>query len=180
MKIILLGGNSLKNISWLEAMKDGLKRKYTDVFIHRYSHWDTKNSLIDLNKELRSLKKELIVPEQYVIVGKSAGVLLTLKGVYEHKLTPLACVFLGTAVLWGREKGFRVDSWLKGFFVPTLFIHKSGDPAISSNALESLLRESDCKNYNLHVIPGKEHEYSEYRELGQIILSFLNDKHLAD
>lgn len=100
MKIVLLGGNSSTNLSWLEAMKGALKKKNTDVVIHRYSHWDTKDSLIDLNKELRSLKKELVVPEQYVIVGKSAGALLALKGVYQHKLTPCSLAISLTFLLF--------------------------------------------------------------------------------
>lgn len=182
MKIVLLGGNSIRNISWLEGMEAALKNFnfYDDIFVHRYLHWDTGESLIDLDKELKLLRKELGGVGRYVIIGKSAGTLLTLKGVYEHELTPAACVFLGTAVSWGREEGFDIDSWLRCFSVPTLFIHKSDDPAIMSNALETLLQKSDFKNYNLHVMPGNEHEYSEYQELSRSITSFLKDKHLIN
>lgn len=180
MKIVLLGGNSPTNIAWLEAMESNLKKEHNDVFVYRYSHWDTDVQLIELNKELENLQRELEGAKQYVIVGKSAGALLTLKGISERKLHPSACVFLGTAVLWGREKGFDVDRWVKGFSVPTLFIQKSGDPAIAPDALESLLEESGAKNYKLHVIPGEEHEYAEYRELSQTIISFFKDRKLIN
>lgn len=180
MKIVLLGGNSQTNIAWLEAMEVALKKKYSDVFAHQYLHWDTLDSLIDLDKELEILKKELGGIEQYVIVGKSAGALLALKGVHEHKLTPAACIFLGTAVLWGREKGFGVDSWLKGFSIPTLFIHKSGDPAIAPETLDLLLKESEFNNYKLQAIQGNEHEYLDYQALSHFIISFLRDKHLIN
>lgn len=179
MKIVLLGGNSPTNISWLEGMEAELKKEYGDVFSHRYIHWDTGAALIDLDKELDSLQKELENTEQYVIIAKSAGVLLTLKGVHECKLTPADCVFMGTAILWGREKGFGVDVWLKGYSVPTLFVHKSGDPAIAPSALEVLLKESGCQNYKLYVITGNEHEYSEYQTLAQAIHSFLQERKLA-
>ncbi|MDO8622262.1 MAG: hypothetical protein Q7R80_03460 [bacterium] len=179
MKIILLGGNSPTNTSWLEAMEAVLKNGYHDVFEHRYSHWDTKAPLVDLDKELEKLQKEIKGIEQYVIVGKSAGALLALKGVSEQKLSPVACVFIGTAVLWGRKEGFDVDKWIKGFSVPTIFIQKLGDPAIASDAFEVLLRESGVKNYKLRVIPGEEHEYSEYQEISQTILSFLRDEKLV-
>lgn len=178
MEIILLGGNSPKNISWLEAMDAALQKQYRNISVYRYSHWDTKDSLIDIDKELEILTKKLGGIKDYVIIGKSAGALLTLKGVYEHKLSPSACIFLGTAILWGREKGFDVDSWLKNFSVPTLFIHKSNDPAIASDALESLLKKSNSKNYKLGVIQGSEHEYPEYQELSQSILFFLRDRSL--
>lgn len=180
MKTILLGGNNPTNIFWLESMEKELKKKLNDVFVHRYSHWDTNVELIDLDKELENLRTELESAKQYVIVGKSAGVLLALKGISESKLHPSACVFLGIPVLWGWEKGFDVDRWIKGFSVPTLFIHKSGDPAIASDALKNLLKESGAKNYKLHIIPGEEHEYAEYKELSQTIISFLKDQKLID
>ncbi len=179
MRIVLLGGNSPTNISWLEGIEAELKKEYGDVFSHRYIHWDTNAPLINLDKELENLQKELKNAEQYVIVAKSAGALLTLKGVRERKLAPAACVFMGTAILWGREKGFDVDVWLKGYSVPTLFVHKSGDPAIAPSALEVLLKESGSQNYKLHVITGNEHEYSEYQTLTQVIHSFLQERKLA-
>lgn len=179
MKIVLLGGNSPSNIFWLEAMENELKKEHNDVFTHRYSHWDTNIQLIELDKELKNLQKELENEKQYVIVGKSAGALLALKGVSERKLSPSACVFMGTAILWGREKGFDVNRWVKGFSVPTLFIQKSGDPAIAPDALENLLKESSSQNYKLHVMLGEEHEYAEYQELSQTIISFLKDGKLV-
>jgi hypothetical protein len=176
MKIILLGGNGPTNISWLEGMKAALKKEHSDVFLHRYLHWDTNAPLIDFDKEIENLRKELEGITQYVIVAKSAGALLTLRGVHERKLTPAACVFIGIAILWGREKNFNVDGWLNNYLVPTLFIHKSGDPAIAPNALKILLKESGAQNYKLNVIPGNEHEYSEYQVLVQVINAFLEER----
>ena len=37
MKIVLLGGNSSKNIFWLESVEAELKKEYDDVFIQYYS-----------------------------------------------------------------------------------------------------------------------------------------------
>ncbi len=175
MKIVLLGGNSPTNVLWLEAMEAMLKKKYGDVFVHRYLHWDTKYPLIDLDKELERLKKELGGIKQYVIVGKSAGALLTLKGVYEHELTPKACVFFGTAVLWGREEGFDVDRWLVDYSVPTLYVQKSKDPAISGENLRALLGQLRVKDYEMAIFEGSEHEYNEYEEIAFRIITFFKE-----
>lgn len=180
MKTVLFGGNNPTNIFWLESMKKELEKKLNDVFVHRYSHWDTNDELIDLNKELENLRRELESAKHYVIVGKSAGVLLVLKGISESKLHPSACVFLGIPVLWGLKKGFDINKWVKGFSVPTLFIQKSGDPAIAPDALKNLLKKSGAKNYKLHIIPGEEHEYAEYKELSKTIISFLKNQKLID
>ncbi len=176
MKIVVLGGNSLVNRRWSEDLGSELKRFYGDVFVHHYLHWSTGEPVINLDKELILFKKELSGVKDYVIVGKSAGALLTFKSVYQHELAPMACVFLGTPVLWGRDKGFDVDLWLKGFSIPTLFIHQLEDPVMASSALEKALQESDVKNYEFHAMPGNNHEYSEYQKLSQLIVSFLKDQ----
>ena len=175
MKIVLLGGNSSKNIFWLESIEVELKKKYNDVFIHYYSHWSTNAPLIDLDKELESLRKELENIKQYVIIAKSAGVLLALKGISEQKLFPAVCVFIGIPVMWARENNFNINQWLKSFSIPTLFIQEANDPAISSNELEDLLKELEVQNYKIQTIPGDKHEYSQYQELGKIMISFLEN-----
>jgi predicted alpha/beta hydrolase family esterase len=178
MKIILLGGNSKGNIEWLKQLESELGKYYNDIFSHYYNHWKTNESPIDLDQELENLQKELKNIENYVIIAKSAGTLLTLKGIYEHKLNPTLCVFIGTPILWAQENNFDVNSWLKDYSLLTLFIHQANDPAISSNEFEALLKELNCKNYNLYVIPGDDHEYSDFQIIVEAINSFFKEAHI--
>jgi dipeptidyl aminopeptidase/acylaminoacyl peptidase len=52
------------------------------------------------------------------------------------------------------------------------------DPAIFSNELEALLKELNCKNYNLYVIPGDDHEYSDFQIIVEAINSFFKEAHI--
>ena len=173
MKIIILGGNSSKNNKWVDNIETILKKKFDDVLAHRYLHWEANNPLINLDSELQRLRMGLGNCKNYVIVAKSAGALLSLKGIFEGKLTPRACVFLGIAILWGRDKNFKIDNWLKDCSVPTLFIHNSDDPAISSEDLKNTLQKLNFKNYKLKILPGDKHEYIEFKKIIQNMESFL-------
>lgn len=167
MKIVLFGGNSPENKSWLSFVKKILSKDFNDVLVHEYLHWSSEESLINLDKELERLKIILKNYQNYIIVAKSAGTLLALKGIYEGSITPLACVFIGTAVLWGRERNFKVDDWLNNYLVPTLFVHKLGDPAINSDELIALLKKHSTKNYEFLFLPGTEHSYSNYQDIAK-------------
>jgi hypothetical protein len=178
MQFILFGGNSLANSLWLEEMKTALEQEFGEVLAHRYRHWETGESLIDLDGELASFLEEFRSAGPYVMVAKSVGALLALKGIFESKLNPVACVFVGTSVTWGREKGFEVDKWLKNYSTLTLFIHKSKDPITSIEFLKAALTEARAKNYRFHIMPGNDHNYFEYRELVLVIKSFLKEENL--
>jgi len=122
MKIVLFGGNSPINILWLDNIKTALEGYFDDVMIHYYLHWENNEDLINLDREINRLKVLIKNSHQYVFIAKSAGTLLVLKGVHKANFSPLACVFLGLPVLWARENNFEIDSWLKDFSIPTLYI----------------------------------------------------------
>jgi pimeloyl-ACP methyl ester carboxylesterase len=174
MKLALLGGNSIGNVEWLEGMDVVLRKDADSIIAYRYSHWKTKAPIIDFDAELDRLETVLKNEPHYVFVAKSAGSLLVLKGTYERRLFPLACVFIGTAVLWGREKGLDVDQWIKECRVPTLYIHKLHYPDIYADDLKKLLKDYEAENYSLAVLPGDGHDYSEYQSLGSMVGDFLS------
>lgn len=172
MITILLAGNSSRNETWLTNMKTALQDSLGEVYIHKYSHWKTENSKIDFDLELKKLKVILTDQQDYFIVAKSAGAILTIKGVMEGVLTPKMCVFFGTAILWAKENNFNINNWISEYSVPTLFIQKTNDPAISSDNLKDLLINSKVKNYNLMSVNGDTHDYDEYEENSTIVSNF--------
>lgn len=161
MNLILLAGNSISNKEWIEEVEASLKPFFTKTEVHYYQHWSTGDELIDFEKELELLSEDAKDFGQYVIFAKSAGTLLTLKGVKEGKLQPVKCIFAGTAINWGREKNFSVDEWLENYSIPTLFIEKTNDPACSFEDLAKLLENKSVKNYSLKEITGSNHHYED-------------------
>lgn len=173
MKIVLLGGNSIKNKEWLIDMETAIQHFSNDTIRHNYSHWENSNFSINLDTELDCLRVMLQDFNEYTILAKSAGALLALKGIYEGKIYPSACVFLGTAVLWGKENGYEIEKWLKDYSTPTLFVQNSDDPAISPQDLLTLLQKSSVINHKLIVSSGRGHEYLEYQQIAENIALFL-------
>lgn len=161
MNLILLAGNSISNKEWIEEVESSLKPLFTTTKIHYYKHWSTGDELIDFDKELELLSEGTKDFNQYVIFAKSVGTLLTLKGVKENKLQPIKCIFVGTAINWGRERNFTVDKWLGNYSIPTLFIEKTNDPACSFKDLVELLKDKSVKNSALKEIPGSDHHYED-------------------
>jgi predicted esterase len=172
MKLFILPGNSPQNKEWVEKLKEGLAEKVNEVYIQYYDHWQTGEEIINLGRELEKLIKEINL-QQYLLLGKSAGVLVILKGIFENKLKPKACIFLGTPIFWARALNFSIDEYLKNFQTPTIFIHQSEDPAISANDLQELLLILKVKNYKFITIPGNDHSYNDFTLISHYIFQFI-------
>jgi len=175
MKVVLLGGNSPKNENWLKDLRKELKILFSDIYLHKYSHWQTGQEVIDLDKELEKLSKELKDQKNYIIIAKSAGAILALKGIKEKILTPKACIFMGTAIIWAKYQGHKIEKWLKGYFVPTLFILNSKDPAISPEDLMGTLEKQKVSNYKMKILLAKGHDYLDFKKIYKSTKDFIKE-----
>jgi len=174
MDLIILGGNnrSPKNRAWVSDLANTLQPYFTSVYSHSYRHWQTKEKVINLDCELEALKNIIKEKQEYLILGKSAGVILTLKGINSGVFTPAKCIFIGTPVRWGKKHSFAVDAWFRNYSTPSLFIQESYDPAMLSKSLKKYLKEMGVANYQLSEIPGNDHDYENQLQLRDIIISF--------
>lgn len=163
MELILLPGNSPINKEWTEDVEKKLNElfEFDSTFLLEYLHWESGEELISIDKELERLVEHTKSKENYAIFAKSAGTLLTLKGIYSQVLHPQFCIFVGTAVDWGRSNKFDIDTWIKNYKTPTLFIQKSQDPSFSYEKLKSLIEVAAVQNYKLVEIPGDTHHYED-------------------
>lgn len=173
MNLILLGGNHKSNKEWTKKVEKSLKHMFESTHVQAYEHWDEKAGTMDINQELEKLEKTAKDLDELVIFGKSAGAILALKGMYKRVISPVKCIFVGTAIYWGRACGFDVDIWLENYEVPTLFIQKKEDPAIFHKDLNELLLQKGVKNYKTIKIPGKEHFYEDVNLLRRSIREFI-------
>lgn len=174
MNLILFGGNSIINKQWLHDLAAVLKPHFSSTYIHHYRHWETGEELIDLDYELEVLTKNLPA-EPYIVIAKSAGVLLTLKGIAEEVLKPQKCIFLGTPISWAKNNNFEVDTWLHKHIVPTLFVQQTYDPALPFKDLRHYLHKADIHNYQLLEVAGEDHMYDDIRQVKDIVMGFINE-----
>jgi hypothetical protein len=175
MNLILLPGNDKNNKAWIDSVDTELSPYFDRTAIHYYDHWWSSDAgEIDLEIELDKLAATVEQFDTYVIFAKSAGVLLALYGIYEGVLDPELCIFVGSAIPWGYDRGFDLDNWLINYSIPTLFIQKTADPALSFTDLNTILLDKNISGFSLKEIPGNDHYYEDVAQIRQLVEGFVD------
>lgn len=172
MKLILLSGENNKyNKIWSKRVKELLKDKVDDILIYKYEFWKKPyKESIDLEKEIKVLLKTLPKDDEYIILAKNVGTILTLKGIYDKKLKPKQCIFLGIPIIWARINNFLIDKWIANYnTIPTLIFQKEEDPAMYYNELKTYLKEQNKTNIRVIKIPGRDMYYEDINRITDII-----------
>lgn len=162
MNLILLGGNSIDNKKWINDVEQNLKSLFETTKIIDYEHWETGGLMINLDKEKEKLIKTVQGFKRYMIFAKSAGILVTIKAIYENKILPEKCIFAGLPLKWAKKNNFNIDVWLRNYSVPTVVIQHIDDPLASSQEVQSFLRQENTINIGLKELPGNTHDYNEH------------------
>ncbi len=174
MQIILLPGNNPEeNKDWIEELDLALQGDFDDTCTQYYRHWSDVTKKFDIDYELELLVDSAQVMDEYVIFAKSVGALLALKGIGEGKLEPKKNIFVGTSMYWADNADYELDNWLDALTMPTLFIQKTGDPAISFEKLKKRVEDSGAKDPKFIELPGDDHHYSNVQQLRTFILDFV-------
>lgn len=161
------------NKSWVFEVEAKLGDLFERTYIHVYKHWTDNKPLINLDFELSKLGEVLKEFEDYTIFAKSAGTLLTLRGVHEGVLAPDKCIFVGLPVPWGVQNKFDCNTWLQNYSISTLFIQKSLDPASSFEDVKALLLDKEVANCDLRELPGDTHDYEDLNLLRELVEQFM-------
>lgn len=173
MNLLLLSGESILNKAWIENVAQTLKPLFAQVTILYYDHWQTGQGTIDLEKEYSKLISVAKDFGDYVIFAKSIGTVLAVRGIYEHKLNPVKCVFVGPAFLMGESTITGFQNWIEGYSLPTLFVTKTNDPVAPASQLRDLLEKYHVQNFQFVEIPGDNHKYENIEELESLVTAFL-------
>lgn len=175
MNLLLLGGQSHDNKAWLRDVKETLQPLFDNCFIHDYAHWASADARIDLTNELNAIRFQVRHLEPYCIFAKSAGVVLSLKGIAEKILQPAACLFVGTPLAFAEQHGHQLDVWLQALTVPTVFAQNVHDPAGSYPELERYLHNHlHSPHYQAIELPGGTHAYSDLAKLQELMTGLLS------
>lgn len=176
MNLILLSGNGFSNKEWIEKVERGLGSLFQKTVIQNYRHWETGEKLIDLDFETSKLAENTRSLGNYIVFAKSAGVVLTLKSVFEGKIKPAKCIFVGLPLRWAEEYNFNLNCWIESFSVPTLFVQQTNDPMFSFNELQDYLGRKNAKDYQLAEVIGESHHYPNVEQLKQLVEEFIEQQ----
>ncbi len=176
MDALILGGNSPHNREWVGQVKATLAPLFQTVATHDYAHWASAGSSIDFDHELRAVQREIRGLGDYVIFAKSAGVLLSLKGMSENIIRPEKVVFLGTPLNFVRQHALEHDfeSWLKKVTEPMLLIQNAHDPVASAGELDRYIKTVVSPSLiTFSELPGETHDYADFPKLYELTHHFL-------
>lgn len=148
--------------AWIDQVEQSLSPLFDGSRKLYYSHWETGEALLDFDLELEKLVALTDGLDNYIIFAKSAGTLLTMRGVKEGKLNPSKCLFTGVPVTWARNNHFPVELWMEGYSVPTTYIHQTMDRTCSITELNTVLKEHNVQNATIIEVPGVDHNYDDF------------------
>ncbi len=173
MNALLLSGNSLRNKDWIHQLDSQVAPLFGKTLVHEYLHWQTGQPLIDLDAELKLLEPNLPELGEYVIIAKSAGSVLALKGINQRLLSPAKCFFMGLPLAYINEQILPAGQWLAACQMPVMIIQNSFDPVGSYQAAKDYLLESAASQCQLIEVAGDSHDYEDYPCLKQLLADFL-------
>lgn len=166
MKVVILGGNSPRHYDWIRQLGGYLEAVGHQVVLHDYQHWTTGEAVADIDDELQRLAGRLEGEENYVIISKSIGTVITVLGVARGVLRPARCVLLGVPYggIAGQTPGF--DEGLK-LLPRTVVIQNDHDPYGSADLVTSVLDTAQNPNISLIVNPGDTHDYLDFAQIAE-------------
>lgn len=174
MNLILLSGSKKSsNETWIQKVQKTLDPLFDSSKILRYRHWDTGGPSTDIEHESLSLVQLVSELDEYVIFAKSIGVLVSMKAIHDHKIIPTKCVFVGSAIGRALNENYPIREHLSGYTIPTLFIQKTTDPAISFNDLKMMIEGLQVSNCRFVEVSGDDHHYDNVDEIKTLIQNFL-------
>lgn len=180
MNILLLGGNSVQNKSWVEDIAKVIPDLFDEVAVQDYYHWRSGEDYIDLDKEIDQLVSITKDWSEYIAFAKSIGTILALRAISEGKISPKKLIFFGFPYIHSKEKGYEVDKYLEQLNIPAFFIQKSEDGAIHYDDLEKLIKEKVSDKYKLlkyhrNGEPDNEHHYADIEYIRSLLKEWIDE-----
>lgn len=176
MNALILGGNSPHNKEWVRQLHAALAPLFTTVATHDYAHWASAGETIDFDHELRAIQREARALDDYIIIAKSAGVLLALKGISDNILRPDKVIFLGTPLnyIHRHTMEHEFESWLKKLTEPMLAIQNAHDPAAAAGEVDRYLKTIVPPSLiTFAELPGDTHDYIDFPKLLELAHQFI-------
>ncbi len=175
-ELIILPGNSVKNRTWGEVMRDHYGPQFDSVHLHTYEHWETGDPIIDFDVELVKLRERtspLFQDVELTIMAKSAGSLLAFVAVAEAILKPTKCVFFGIPFDLAAEGIFK-DDWsaIENFTIPAIAFHNQNDPTADYRYTMATLAQY-APHVELVTTPEEDHWYGNTALYDTYLSTFL-------
>lgn len=171
--LIILGGNSQGNKKWVQEMNNCLRQSHSTSKFY-YSHWETENSDIDFEKEIKRLSNLIKNKDirNYSLVAKSAGFILALQGTANGELRPRTIVGYGLPIEYAGYRGINLKTLIEysAKAASVMCVQAHGDPQGSLADTEKLIADM----IPVVGIEGQAHDYSQFEVMSDIANAFVS------
>lgn len=160
MNALLLPGNSPRHAEWVEDLRSALLPGLAVVKTQQYRHWRTGEERADVAYETAEAKDNASGLDPYVIVAKSIGTVIAVKGVADGVLAPTKLILLGVPI----RGGTTVDEflgWLSSITTTVVIVQNTADP-LGSFADVRTAFEKAGPHVSFVELTGTTHDYLNF------------------
>lgn len=168
--ILVLGGYSKINESWIRGIKEVLNDNY-NVYNFKYEHWGN-NLEMDFDNEIDKIYNVIKDNNIKNIIAKSIGIYLIVKLLDKYNIELDNIIFMGYPLRVLKEDNIELNKEIINIDIKynLYFIQQEYDILCSFDELNSLFNDMDIIKIN-----GNDHSYSNYDDLKMIIEELLEN-----
>ncbi len=183
MNALILGGSSPRHKDWVRNLAEALQPHFDQVRSVEYRHWELGGES-DVAYELEQAVHNVSGWEQeYIIVAKSMGTIITMLGVANGGLAPKRCVLLGVPLGILRAEWHAAEDLLPltehlqrpedalATLPGSAIVQNEHDPHGSAKDVRALVSASGNDRITVRSTPGDTHDYMDFAMISRFALS---------
>ncbi len=167
MNALLLPGNSSRHREWSENLKQAIATHFQHTVIQYYRHWQTGGDKADIENEITIAQAVAGELDSYIIIAKSIGTVIAVKGTAEGILKPTKLILLGIPINGDISKDL-FSVWLHQLDVEVVIVQNSNDPLGSFSDVRAAFRGRGEK-ITFVELPGDTHDYLDFIAIAKLI-----------
>ncbi len=167
MNALLLPGNSPRHAEWIEKLKQAISPYFQHVETQHYRHWHTNTEKADIDYEIKIAKNKMKQYGPFIIIAKSIGTVIAVRGVASGELIPEKLILLGVPIKSDVPKNL-FNNWLSKVTIPMTFAQNAHDPLGSFDNLKANLTIMN-NTASFIKLSGTTHDYIDFDAIAKLI-----------
>jgi len=167
MNALLLPGNSPRHSQWVEELKTAVAPQLQLVKTQHYHHWQTGGEMADIEYEINMAQSKVEKLNPYLIIAKSIGTVIAIKGIADKKLNPEKVILLGVPINGGVSEEI-FSKWLQRVNTQVVFVQNTNDPLGSFSDIYAAFKDKN-NDSSFVELSGKTHAYISFKDIANLI-----------
>lgn len=167
--MLILGGNSKKNIVWMKQMKKNYESNY-NIFSLEYENWFCGGRM-NFEAELKKISEIAKKKQIDIVLAKSIGMYLFARCINRGIIKPSVSILMGYPFQFFKEENMDIIEDIINFKDKTklLLIQQESDPQCSAKLLEQITDNV----LPIITISGNDHAYNQFITIKKYVDEFI-------